>query len=152
MLRLMKMLMALGVALVPLAGQAAPVLYECDVTPSSRQTLRPGTSGWVSDKLMVVIDNNGKGQVIDNVIYNFYKKPIEASLSARNNKIIASWRLKNAKDSDQLNVPAFNYSAVITKDTGEVRVTARPSGSSQSWSGKGVCKLRQNATFPKSLR
>ncbi|MBD3662443.1 hypothetical protein [Sulfitobacter aestuariivivens] len=133
-----------GHALVTQAAAQDGVFYECDMNVKL-------PNGWVSPKIGIVIDVAGKVRVIDSVTLNFLKAPAKAGRMDKGNKMRLTWSIPAATDSRGQRIPTFRYVANLDRDTGAIRVIAKPTGAPQSWRGKGTCKTRSGPP-PKILR
>lgn len=143
-----KTVLGIGLAalLSPLSALAQPLMYDCDINK------RDPRVDWVPAKLAVIFDGQGKVSVVDHIILTFFQKPMAASVVERNGKLRVRWEVKNAKDNLNQRVPNFSYTAVITKSTGAVKVSANPTNTPQNWTGRGTCSVRKDGKLPKVLR
>ncbi|MGC3936420.1 hypothetical protein ACOTTU_01295 [Roseobacter sp. EG26] len=135
---LMAPLAALGLLTLAPAARAASggVLYDCDIT----QLKRGG--GYISEKLAIVLDQNGKATISDGMILHVYASPIEADMVRKNDRrLFVGWTVAGFVNSHNQLAPIFEYQATIKKN-GKISVYARPDGYPDRFSGEGTCKKR----------
>ncbi|MDW3222471.1 MAG: hypothetical protein R8G34_06205 [Paracoccaceae bacterium] len=116
------------------------VFYDCDMTRSERNAF------WISNKIGIVLLQDGSAVVSDGVILNYRRSTLKASrLTTTERDIKLDWRLTGgllqAKDREIL-LPDAEYSAVISKPSNQIRVRGNLPGHRRSFSGRGQCKLR----------
>lgn len=119
-----------------MAQEQVNVLYECDIT-------RKSTGSWISDKMGIVIDAQGKAFVSDGTTLTFYNGPVAATKGRNNARVlVVHWRIDNAVSSGNQTVPTFDYTAKITKKSMKISVSATPNGYSNRFQGTGKCVVR----------
>jgi len=128
--------MALGLTMMAGAAQAAGQLYNCDMTQRDKKV------GWISPTVAVILPKNGKVQVYDSVILNFYGRPIAAKATKSGNTLRVSWKLKGLRDSNQQKVPQFEYVANINTKSNKVHLAANPVQFPNRWTARGTCELK----------
>jgi len=122
---------------IPVQVQAKGVLYDCDITEK-----RQGV-GWISDKMAIVVMQNGRVVVSDAVILQFNRQPMQVRVGRNTDrKLVIRWTLNNVVNGSNQTTPAFEYSATLKKATNEIAVYANPDGYPTRFSGKGRCTLR----------
>lgn len=143
-----QLFLAIGMALFSAANVAAAqsVLYDCDINQRDERV------DWVSPKVAIIVDAAGTAQVVDGVILAFFEKPLRARIINRNGKLRVTWTVAGAYDSRQQKIPQFSYIAVIDSATNAIKLTAKPVGFPQRWTGKGQCVIRKDAKLPRTLR
>jgi hypothetical protein len=118
-------------------ASAAGFLYDCSITEKGARM------GWLSDKLAFVVPGDGKIQVIDAVTLNFRVSPLTVKVTRNTDtKLVMRWALKGVRDSNGLQVPTFDYTARINKETLGITLEANPRGFSKNWVGRGSCVKR----------
>lgn len=131
-----RVLLALGLAVLPAQTAGAGVLYTCDL--QAQHAL-----GWVSPKMSVVVQDSGQVVVADGPTLHFLGGPAAAQATRRGDNLRLTWNIANAKDDRGQYVPTMKYVAVLNTKTMRIDVTARPVGPPQRFLGKGVCKSRK---------
>lgn len=115
----------------------ALTVYECDIKER-------GNSGWVSEKIIVVHDENtGEVVVHSPIIYHFNAdNPLLGEVSVENKKRITFvWRLRDiVKDKSNTPVPNLMYRLTYTKSNGAAQVYGKPTGYENNFFGTGKCK------------
>lgn len=121
------------------SASAAPLLYECDMNEKHRN------QGWVADKIVFVVGDDGKVTVIDPVIQHFGQDPMIAKVIRSNDKTLkVRWVLRDTTTATNQRTPRLDYDATINKKTNRIAVSAKPHGFPNRHSGKGSCKVRTN--------
>jgi len=133
-------LMALGFLIF--AGLAAPVAaaglyYDCDLRKTS------SGKGWVAQKVAIIVTKDGRVLVSDGHVLRIHGEPIAAK-SAKDTPaaLVVRWSLRGMKDKGNQRPPAVNYRAKITKKSGAIAISARPSDAPQNFNERGTCKTR----------
>lgn len=118
------------------AASAQSVLYECDMTQLKRG------KGWISEKIAIVLHENGTASVSDSMVLRVSSVPIAAE-SVRNTdkKLTVKWVIRNYTNSSNQTTPYFDYEATIRKN-GKISVYASPDGFPDRFSGTGTCAKR----------
>ncbi len=119
------------------AAANAGLLYDCNITDRNKNV------GWLSPKVVVVLPDGARPQVYDNVVLNFYGKPIPAKVTRQSDTLIVRWNLKRAKDSEGQMVGDFAYTARINTKSNKVHLEDNPTQFPNRWTGRGSCKTRK---------
>lgn len=134
----MKLLRTLGMV-AAIAITAAPAFsktYDCSVKDK-------GSLNWVPERIIIKYDENkGTVTVIDGMIKHYMGGPIAGKVNTKNAKRITfGWRLEGGKSSTpgQTNIRVV-YRATIFPN-GSVTVSGKPVGYSNTFRGKGSCKI-----------
>lgn len=115
---------------------AQGVLYDCDLT----QLKRGG--GWISEKIGIVIDEEGRASVSDAHVLQRTSAPIDGTVVRNNDRrLVVAWTISGARDRSGQTATRFRYEATIKND-GQITVYARPSGYSNRFFGTGTCTTR----------
>lgn len=130
-----KTLAAATLALTLAAPATAGLLYDC--TMKTKQA-----NGWVSPRIVVVVDDAGKVQVIDGVILQFIEKPLAVKATQRGDKLRMTWNIANAEDASGERIPTFSYITNLNTASKAIDVSAKPVGYPQRFSRKGTCTTR----------
>ncbi len=134
MMRFISVIVALVIGTV--ASAAQPTLYDCDITKRDKDV------GWISPKVVVIMQADGSVLVSDSVILWHVEEPIPARARTRGDRLIVQWTLSGMVDAAQQIVPKFNYRATIDTADNSIVLRAKPVGFPQGWTGRGSCKLR----------
>lgn len=131
-----RILTALLFASAATAGSAQSVLYECDMTQLTR------SKGWISEKIAIVLHDNGKASVSDYMVLRVNAAPIAAE-SVRNTsrKLVVKWVIRDYTNGNNQTTPFFDYEATIRKN-GKISVYASPDGFPDRFSATGTCTTR----------
>ncbi len=126
------------IALCALAVPAAAksTLYDCDITERKKGV------DWVSPKVVVIIEDTGKVQVVDGIIMHFHEKPMSAKVRRKGDVLRVQWTLAGISDSMNQNIPQMRYSADLNTKAKTMELLVKPVGFPQRWRGKGTCETR----------
>ncbi len=114
---------------------AAGTLYDCKMDTKNPR-------GWVSPRINIVFDDQGKVSVIDSVTLYFLERPAQARAVRQGDNIRLSWNIAGARDSRGARVPTMRYIANLNQSTKKIRVVAKPVGAPQRWSKTGTCRTK----------
>lgn len=119
-------------------ANAGGVLYECDMTQLKRG------KGWISEKIAIVLHDNGAASVSDSMVLRVSSVPVAAQ-SVRNtsSKLVVKWVIRNYTNGSNQTTPYFDYEAIIRKN-GKISVYASPDGYPDRFSGTGSCSKRSS--------
>ncbi|MFK7881343.1 hypothetical protein [Roseobacter sp.] len=135
--RLKRLALAAVYTVFASAASAQGVLYDCDVTEKKKNL------GWISNKVAIVVAEDGQASVSDSVILYFAKRPMAAQVDRNNaKKLNVSWTLKNVVNAANQVTPYFDYTAQINKRNMRFSIYAQPENYPNRFSGKGSCTLR----------
>lgn len=125
----------LGVMPVASPALAGITQYECRFT---QEPARGG--GWIPEMLVLTDDDKtGETMVYDPIIKHFVGVPIKAKLEARTkSRSTFSWEVK-IEVRGQHSRMAYTFSHLSNGKP--ARMTARPGGYDNSFSGEGTCKV-----------
>ncbi|ABG31389.1 hypothetical protein RD1_1770 [Roseobacter denitrificans OCh 114] len=116
---------------------AGGTYYDCDINTTR------ASGGWVSEKLAIIMKENGQVLVSDSVVLQFNKAPIVARVTRNNDrKMVVRWRLNNNVNSQNQQTPSFDYTASLTKSNNKVHVSGSPDGYPNRFTGSGTCVLK----------
>lgn len=118
-------------------ASAKGVLYDCTVTQKKQSV------DWISDRVAIVVRDDGQVTVSDSVIQFFKKRPIPAKIDRNNDrKLHVRWVLEDVVNGSNQQTPYFDYTAHINKKTMRFAIYANPENFPNRFSGKGSCTLR----------
>ncbi len=125
----------LGVMAVAGPALAGITQYECRF---AQEPARGG--GWIPEMLVLTDDDKtGETMVYDPIIKHFVGVPIKAKLEARTkSRATFSWEVK-IEVRGQYSRMAYTFSHLSNGQA--ARMTARPGGYDNSFSGEGTCKV-----------
>lgn len=134
MLLRLSFLLFLFLPIPALAAQG--VLYDCDMT-----NLKRG-KGWISEKIAIVVRDNGTATVSDSLVLAVYSAPVAAeSVRQTANRLTVRWTIRSYTNGSNQRTPYFDFEATIRKN-GKISVYARPDLYHNQFSGTGTCTKR----------
>jgi hypothetical protein len=134
----------------PALAENVAYLYACDVNDNSSKKRAPNETGFISDAILLSIDKNGGGKVVDHITLLFAGKSVPARVAVRGNRLSFFWKVKNVVGANGTVVPSFGYSAVLNIKTNVIRVQAKPGVDFEgTWAGKGTCSVQKDIKLPK---
>lgn len=129
----------IGVVGLSLMGSAAPsaVLYDCTITKKKQGV------DWISEKVGIVLQDDGTAIVSDAIILHFKRKPLTAT-SVRNTerRLDVRWAIRNTTDGSEQLTNYMDYHARLNKKTGAFSLYANPDQYPNRFSGKGSCVIK----------
>lgn len=133
----MNILKSLIAGIVFLAGAtlAQAEVYRCSITQTGRD-------GWVGEVMFFEVKpETGDAFVLDGYIKTFAGGVVKAELVENNDKRFrVTWVLENVRASNNRQVLDAHYSAIIDRETLQVRVRVILSGFDNDPWGSGTCK------------
>ncbi|MFK7765331.1 MAG: hypothetical protein AB8B62_18855 [Roseobacter sp.] len=136
---MLKKIAWIAVVALSLMGTAASsaVLYDCTITKKKQGV------DWISEKVGIVLQDDGTAIVSDAVILHFKRKPLTAT-SVRNTerRLDVRWTVRDAADSSEQKIGHFDYHARLNKKTGAFALYAKPDEYPNRFSGKGSCQIK----------
>jgi hypothetical protein len=133
---MLKILAAVSLVSTAFATAAiAQTTYDCTITV-------PATQNWVPEQLVIAHDAaTGKVTVNDPLIHHYVGHPVEGRVAVDNAaRITFAWGLKHLTNKSQQFATEMAYRATYIKATGQMSISARPLGYSNTFDARGSCK------------
>ncbi|NDW47690.1 hypothetical protein [Ruegeria sp. PrR005] len=129
-------LLAQACALMFAGAAAAGQVYDCQVTPKSRD-------GWIAPRLIIDLDEAlGTAVVADGLIMEVIKKPVQAQLSKRGKgSVRLNWEVKGIPVGNVNTQENAQYKAILNTEKKTVTVRAVLSYFDNQPDGWGKCTV-----------
>ncbi len=109
-------------------------IYQCSVNKRPQE--------FIAQTVVFAYEPGAKTALVsDDVTQNFLRKPVEARLRDRGNKLSLNWRIKGAKTASNIPLPVITYSANFNRKTQVIRMNAAATGYGVDFSESGKCRL-----------
>ncbi|WP_299502657.1 hypothetical protein [uncultured Roseobacter sp.] len=118
--------------------QSRGVFYDCNMRVTKSNDF------WVSNKIGIVVLNNGKVVVSDGVILGYGLSTVTAEVvSSTDNELRLKWQVEGGLREKNYILPDAQYTARIKRPSNQITVRGKLPGYRKNFSGKGQCTLRQ---------
>ncbi|WP_298258409.1 hypothetical protein [uncultured Litoreibacter sp.] len=116
---------------------AATMTLNCTMTDMHK------SGGWIPKISIIEVDTTQKTIELLKPTAEEMGGKVKSSKLVRNtqDKMILRWILTGTKSKSNQRTPAFNYRALLHKNTGKVSVIAKPLGYGNDFRAKGDCKI-----------
>lgn len=125
----------LAAVALPVYAKTTATRYECEFKPG---TARDGN--WVPSVLVIQHEDGADmALVFDPIIKFFHGKPIDAKVGETTKaRREFSWKYRAKAGQSQDFTMSYSF---VYYTSGKAKITARPGGFDNSWSGDGTCKV-----------